>query len=48
MRYIGNDFEKDMEGIKESEATRRWWKVSRASFTFLTNASSDGQGSGEA
>jgi hypothetical protein len=48
MRYIGNDFEKDMEGIKESEATRRGWKVSRASFTFLTNASSDGQGSGEA
>ncbi|RSH94466.1 hypothetical protein EHS25_004269 [Saitozyma podzolica] len=27
MRYIGNDFEKDMEGIKESEATRRWWKM---------------------
>lgn len=27
MRYIGNDFEKDMEGIKESEATRRWWQV---------------------
>jgi L-rhamnose mutarotase len=41
MRYIGNDFEKDMEGIKESEATRRWWKVSRAIYTFLTSASSD-------
>ncbi|GFZ42783.1 hypothetical protein JCM24511_00501 [Saitozyma sp. JCM 24511] len=27
MRYIGNDFEKDMEGIKKSEATRRWWKM---------------------
>jgi hypothetical protein len=47
MRYIGNDFEKDMEGIKESEATRRWWKVSRASCTSLKIASSDEQGSGE-
>lgn len=28
MRYIGDDYERDMEGIKESEATRRWWKVS--------------------
>lgn len=27
MRYIGNDFEKDIAGIKDSEATRRWWKV---------------------
>ncbi|WVQ79158.1 hypothetical protein IAT38_001254 [Cryptococcus sp. DSM 104549] len=27
MRYIGNDFEKDMEGIKESEATRKWWAM---------------------
>lgn len=27
MRYIGDDFEKDMAGIKESEPTRRWWKV---------------------
>jgi hypothetical protein len=28
MRYVGTDYEADMEGIKESEATRRWWKVS--------------------
>ncbi|KAK4686056.1 L-rhamnose mutarotase, partial [Tremellales sp. Uapishka_1] len=29
MRYIGpeGDFVKDMEGIKESEATRRWWAM---------------------
>lgn len=27
MRYTGSDYERDMEGIKESEATRRWWKV---------------------
>lgn len=28
MRYIGNDYEKDMAEIGKSEATRRWWKVS--------------------
>lgn len=28
MRYIGSDFQKDMDGIKENEATRKWWQVS--------------------
>jgi len=28
MRYIDADFERDMAGIKESEATRKWWAVS--------------------
>lgn len=28
MRYIGNDFKKDMAGIAEDENTKRWWKVS--------------------
>lgn len=28
MRYIGSDFQKDMDGIKENEATKKWWQVS--------------------
>ncbi|WVQ94499.1 hypothetical protein IAU59_001578 [Kwoniella sp. CBS 9459] len=27
MRYIGNDFKKDMDGIAENEATKRWWAL---------------------
>ncbi|CAK9783441.1 unnamed protein product [Cutaneotrichosporon oleaginosum] len=27
MRYVGTDYEADMESIKESETTRRWWKM---------------------
>jgi L-rhamnose mutarotase len=29
MRYIGDDFEADMGGIKDSETTRKWWAVSK-------------------
>jgi L-rhamnose mutarotase len=28
MRYIGTDLEADAAGVRESEETRRWWKVS--------------------
>lgn len=27
MRYIGEDFKKDMESIKTSEMTRKWWAM---------------------
>ncbi|WWC60117.1 uncharacterized protein I303_102681 [Kwoniella dejecticola CBS 10117] len=27
MRYIGKDFDKDMAGIADNEATKRWWKL---------------------
>jgi L-rhamnose mutarotase len=27
MRYIGTDFEGDMQSIAEDENTKRWWKV---------------------
>ncbi|UOH84977.1 hypothetical protein LQV05_001793 [Cryptococcus neoformans] len=26
MRYIGSDFQKDMDGIKENAATKKWWQ----------------------
>lgn len=25
--YVGNDFEKDMEGVKDDEKTREWWEL---------------------
>ncbi|BEJ13311.1 hypothetical protein CspHIS471_0304850 [Cutaneotrichosporon sp. HIS471] len=27
MRYVGNNYEADMESIKESEPTRQWWQM---------------------
>ncbi|OXB33441.1 hypothetical protein J007_06857 [Cryptococcus neoformans] len=27
MRYIGSDFQKDMDGIKENAATKKWWQL---------------------
>ncbi|WVR03984.1 hypothetical protein IAU60_000983 [Kwoniella sp. DSM 27419] len=27
MRYIGDDFERDMAGIAENESTKRWWAL---------------------
>jgi len=33
MRYIGDEYEKDMAAIGEDEHTRRWWKVSSACFS---------------
>jgi L-rhamnose mutarotase len=35
MRYIGNDYEGDMAQIGKSEATKKWWKVSRVEFLLI-------------
>lgn len=35
MRYIGSDFQKDMDSIKENEATKKWWQVSFILLIFI-------------